>query len=46
VLAALVGNLWQYEAAAGVLKRLSGVQLSAERLQQLTNEQDSALARQ
>ncbi len=45
-LAALVGSSWPYETAAGVLKRLSGVQLSAERLRQLTNEQGSSLAKQ
>lgn len=45
-LAALVGSSWPYESAAGVLKRLSGVQLSDERLRQLTNQQGSALAKQ
>ena len=45
-LAALVGSAWPYETAAGILKRLSGVQLSDERLRQLTNEQGSCLARQ
>ena len=45
-LAALVGSSWPYKTAAGVLKRLSGVQLSDERLRQLTNEQGSALAEQ
>ncbi len=45
-LAALVGSSWPYETAAGVLKRLSGVQLSDERLRQLTNEQGSILAKQ
>jgi len=45
-LAGLVGSSWPYETAAGVLKRLSGVQLSDERLRQLTNEQGKALARQ
>src|SRR5579859_1929593 len=45
-LAALVGSSWPYETAAVVLKRLSGVQLSAERLRQLTNVQGSALAKQ
>ncbi len=44
-LAALVGSSWPYETAAGVLKRLSGVHLSDERLRQLTNEQGSLLAR-
>lgn len=44
--AALVGSSWPYETAAGVLKRLSGVQLSDERLRQLTNEQGSARAKQ
>src|SRR5512135_2491115 len=44
-LAALVGSSWPYEAAAGVLKRLSGVQISDERLRQLTNEQGSAQAK-
>jgi len=43
-LAALVGSSWPYETAAGVLKRLSGVQLSDERLRQLTNEQGKAVA--
>ncbi len=45
-LAALVGSSWPYETAAGVLKQLSGVQLSDERLRQLTNEQGSAVAKQ
>jgi hypothetical protein len=45
-LASLVGSSWPYETAAGVLQRLSGVQLSDERLRQLTNEQGSALAHQ
>ncbi len=45
-LAALVGSSWPYEPAAGVLKVLSGVQLSDERVRQLTNEQGSALAKQ
>jgi hypothetical protein len=45
-LASLVGSSWPYETAAGVLKRLSGVQLSDERLRQLTNEQGSLLAKQ
>jgi hypothetical protein len=45
-LAALVGSSWPYEMAASVLKRLSGVQLSDERLRQLTNEQGSILAKQ
>jgi hypothetical protein len=45
-LATLVGCSWPYETAAGVLKRLSGVQLSHERLRQLTNEQGSLLAEQ
>lgn len=45
-LAALVGSSWPYETAAGVLKRLSGVHLSDERLRQLTNEQGSILAKQ
>jgi hypothetical protein len=45
-LAALVGSSWPYETAAGVLKRLSGVQLSDERLRQLTNEQGNTLAKQ
>lgn len=43
-LAALVGSSWPYETATGVLKRLSGVQLSDERLRQITNEQGRALA--
>lgn len=43
-LAALVGSSWPYETAAGVLKRLSGVQLSDERLRQITNEQGTAVA--
>lgn len=38
-LAALVGSSWPYETAAEVLKRLSGVALSDERLRQITNEQ-------
>jgi len=45
-LAALVGSSWPYETAAGVLKRLSRVQLTDERLRQLTNEQGSILAQQ
>ena len=45
-LAALVGSSWPYETAAGVLKRLSEVQLSDERLRHLTNEQGSILAKQ
>lgn len=45
-LAALVGSSWPYETARGVLKRLSRVQLSDERLRQLTNEQGSILAKQ
>ena len=43
-LAALVGSSWPYETAAAVLKRLSGVQLSDERLRQITNEQGRAVA--
>jgi hypothetical protein len=45
-LAALVGSSWPYETAAGVLKQLSGVHLSDERLRQITNEQGSTLAKQ
>lgn len=45
-LAGLAGSSWPYETAAGVLKRLSGVQRSSERLRQLTNEQGSILAKQ
>jgi hypothetical protein len=45
-LAALVGSSWPYETAAGVLNQLSGVQVSDERLRQLTNEQGSILAQQ
>lgn len=45
-LAALVGCSWPYETAAGVLKRLRGVQLSDERLRQITNEEGSAQATQ
>lgn len=45
-LAALVGCSWPYETAAQVLKRLSGVCLSDERLRQLTNEQGTVLAKQ
>ena len=37
-LAALVGCSWPYETAASVLQRLSGVQLSDERVRQLTNQ--------
>lgn len=44
-LAALVGSSWPYETAAGVLKRLSGVQLSDERLRQITNEQGKVVAK-
>ncbi|HEU5379375.1 MAG TPA: hypothetical protein VFV38_28465 [Ktedonobacteraceae bacterium] len=44
-LAALVGCSWPYETAAGVLARLSGVQLSDERLRQLTNEQGQQVAK-
>src|SRR5512146_272919 len=43
-LAALVGSSWPYETAAKVLKRLSGVHLSDERLRQITNEQGRAVA--
>jgi hypothetical protein len=43
-LSALVGSSWPYETAAGVLKRLSGVHLSDERLRQITNEQGRAVA--
>jgi len=43
-LAGLVGSSWPYQTAARVLQRLSGVQLSDERLRQLTNEQGSAQA--
>ncbi len=43
-LAGLVGSSWPYETAAGVLQRLSGVQISDERLRQLTNEQGRTLA--
>ncbi len=42
--AGLVGSSWPYATAAGILKRLSGVQISDERLRQLTNEQGRALA--
>ncbi len=45
-LAARAGSSWPYETAAGVLKQLSGVHLSDERLRQLTNEQGSLLAKQ
>lgn len=45
-LAALVGCSWPYESAANVLKQLSGVQLSDERVRQLTNEQGSMVAKQ
>jgi hypothetical protein len=45
-LAALVGCSWPYKTAAQVLKRLSGVCLSDERLRQLTNEQGTVLAKQ
>lgn len=45
-LAVLVGSSWPYETAAGVLEQLNGVQLSDERLRQLTNEQGSRLAKQ
>jgi len=45
-LAALVGSAWPYATAAGILQRLSGVQLSDERLRHLTNEQGTCLARQ
>jgi len=45
-LAALVGCSWSYETAAGVLKRLRGVQFSAEHVRHLTNEQGKALASQ
>ncbi len=43
-LAALVRSSWPYAATADVLKRLSGVQLSDRRLQQITSEQGRALA--
>lgn len=45
-LAALVGSSWPYETAAGVLNRLSRVQISDEQLRQLTNEQGSIVAHQ
>lgn len=45
-LASLVGSSWPYQTAAGVLKRLSGVQLSDERLRHLTNEHGGVLAQQ
>lgn len=45
-LAALVGSSWPYETAASVLKQLSGVQISDERLRQITNEEGKALAKQ
>lgn len=45
-LAALVGSSWPYETAAGVLKQLSGVQLSDERLRQITTEQGDAAAKE
>ena len=44
-LAALAGSSWPYETAAGVLKRLSGVALSDERLRQITNEQGKLVAK-
>lgn len=44
-LAVLVGCSWPYETAAGVLKQLSGVQLSDERLRQLTNQQGDVQAK-
>lgn len=44
-LAALVGSGWPYETAAGILKQLSGVALSDERLRQITNEQGQSLAK-
>jgi hypothetical protein len=43
-LASLVGSSWPYQTAADILKRLSGVRLSDERLRQLTNEQGTRLA--
>jgi hypothetical protein len=43
-LATLVGSSWPYQTAAGILKRLSGVQLSDERLRQVTNEQGTRMA--
>ena len=43
-LATLVGSSWPYATAASILKRLSGVQLSAERLRHLTNEQGTRVA--
>ncbi len=45
-LAALVGRAFPYETAAGVLTRLSGVQLSDERLRQITNAQGKTAANQ
>lgn len=45
-LAALVGCSWPYESAANVLKRLSGVQISDERVRQLTNEQGRVAAKE
>lgn len=44
-LTAWVGSCCPYETAAGVLKRLSGVQFSDEQLRQLTNEQGQAVAK-
>lgn len=43
-LATLVGSSWPYQTAAGILKRLCGVQLSDERLRQVTNEQGTRMA--
>ncbi len=45
-LAALLGSSWPYEPAAEGLKQLSGVQLSDERLRQLTSQRGKALAQQ
>jgi hypothetical protein len=43
-LATLVGSSWPYQTAAGILKRLSGVHLSSERLRYLTNEEGTRQA--
>jgi hypothetical protein len=45
-LASLLGGSWPYATAARLLKQLSGVQLSAERLRQLTNEQGTRVAQE
>jgi hypothetical protein len=44
--ACLAGASWPYRQAAGVLKRLSGAQISAEEIRLLTNQHGSHAAKQ